>query len=255
MKQILYMTLIFLFLYNCKKEDSLPNANAEETNSKKAKINYAKIRADVLISEGSIIGNSKEDFDNMQSIETKRILDDFDFYFGRKEDALIFIKGIEASQIMGYDNSTTIYFEVGSDKGQFKYRIQTYSSFDTAGSNSEGLINYVKCSNYSDVLIKCKFYFKNSSQAYGSSPISWAIVTIKDRALVNVEDDLGASFLGYIEADNTFPEKYLSNVKKALKVAVKDPKIGLKDEQLRGFSIEELDLLTDGLASQVKAGK
>ncbi|WP_244245555.1 hypothetical protein [Leptospira kemamanensis] len=85
--------------------------------------------------------------------------------------------------------------------------------------------------------------------------MSWVIVTIKDRALVNVGDDLGASFLGYIDTYKDYPWKRLSNLKKALKVAVKDPEIGLKDVQLRGFTIEELDLLTDGLASQVKAGK
>ncbi|GBF44052.1 hypothetical protein LPTSP2_33550 [Leptospira ellinghausenii] len=169
---------------------------------------------------------------------------------------MVRINGIDSSLIaLNRFNDSTNWFQFFLENNKYEYDIQTHSSFDSAGSNSKGTIKEVKCSSYTATLIKCKFYFETSNPENGMLPMSWAIVTIKDRALVNVEDDLGASFLGYIDTDETTPERYLSNLKKALKVAVKDPEIGLKDVQLRGFTIEELDLLTDGLASQVKAGK
>ncbi len=182
------------------------------------------------------------------------LLKEFDTGLGKKKKPYFSMIGIDSSAIHREAfNEATIFFGFESVNGKLEYDTQTYSSFDIVGSTSKGIIKEVKCADYTDTLIKCKFYFGTATPANGMPTMSWVIVTIKDRALVNVEDDLGASFLGYIDTHKDFPEKRLSNLKKSLKVAVKDPKIGLKDVQLQGFTIEELDLLTDGLASQVKA--
>jgi hypothetical protein len=250
MKKCLCTVIFLLLLIVCKKEENV----SEETTSNNGKVDYKSIEAQVAISEGSIIGNSRAEFDNLKNFDPKLILNDFDYFVGKRNAPFVSIEGINNDLIsQRLFNEAIVWFRFGHEKEKIEYSTQTYSPFDTAGSNSDGMIKEVKCPIYSDSLIKCKFYFATSNPENGMPPMSWVIVTIKDRALVNVEDDLGASFLGYIDTDKQYPEKYLSNLKKALKVAVKDPKIGLKDEQLQGFTVEELDLLTDGLASQVKA--
>ncbi|TGK48032.1 hypothetical protein [Leptospira bouyouniensis] len=248
-----FYIIIFLFsLIGCEKDTS-PLKGLEIGSSN---IDYRKIESKVTISDGSIFWNTSDEFDSLEGFNTRKMLKDFDYFLGKQADPYVSIDGIDNNLItQKLFNEATVWFRFGYEKSILTYRTQTYSWFDTAGSNSEGIIDQVKCSSYTDTLIKCKFYFGTVTPANGMPSMSWVVVTIKDRALVNVEDDLGASFLGFIDADKKYPERYLSNLKKALKVAVKDPEIGLKDEQLRGFTIEELDLLTDGLASQVKAGK
>lgn len=250
MKKRLSILLFFLILIACKKEEII----SEEVTSKNGKVEFKNIEARVEISEGSIISNKDINFEMLESSNPNILLKDFDFWLQKNNEPYFSINGIRDGAITreAFDEAT-IYFGFGYGKGKLEYETQTWSPFDTAGSNSKGFIKEVKCSNYTDILIKCKFYFGTATPANGMPTMSWVIVTIKDRALVNVEDDLGASFLGYIDTHKDYPEKRLSNLKKALKVAVKDPEIGLKDVQLQGFTIEELDLLTDGLASQVKA--
>ncbi|TGK48033.1 hypothetical protein [Leptospira bouyouniensis] len=252
MTKQLFIIIFFFFLIGCKKEES----PLEGTKNNNGNVDYKSVEAQVTISEGSIVENKYIDFESLESSNPNKLLKEFNFWLDKKEDQYFSVKGINSSAIQREAfNEATIYFGFGFENEKLEYKTQTYSRFDTAGSNSKGTIEQVKCSSYTDTLIKCKFYFGTAEPANGMPTMSWVIVTIKDRALVNVEDDLGASFLGYIDTHKDFLDKRLSNLKKALKVAVKDPKIGLKDEQLRGFSIEELDLLTDGLASQVKAGK
>ncbi|MCW7456784.1 hypothetical protein ND856_00420 [Leptospira bandrabouensis] len=252
MKKFLCLIIFSAVIISCKNEEVV--LGGKNVNS--GKIDYKRIESHIIISDGSILRNSAVDFDGLEKFNPRRILKDFDFFGGKEQEPYILIKAIDSSSItLKVFNQSIVFFEFGYEGNNIEYNTQTYSPFDTAGSNSKGIIKEVKCSNYTDTFIKCKFYFGTATPANGMPPMSWVIVTIKDRALVNVEDDLGASFLGYIDTDKKYPERYLSNLKKALKVAVKDPEIGLKDVQLRGFSIEELDLLTDGLASQVKAGK
>ncbi len=250
MKKCLCTFLLLLLFITCKKEENV----SEETTSNNGKVDYKSIEAQAAISEGSIISNKKINYEVLEKQDVNILLKDFDFWLGKNKIPYIRINAISSGEIeLELFNQTSNWFTVGYKDDKISYGVQTYSSFDTAGSNSDGIIKEVKCPIYSDSLIKCKFYFATSTPANGMPTMSWVIVTIKDRALVNVEDDLGASFLGYIDTHKDFPEKRLSNLKKSLKVAVKDPKIGLKDVQLQGFTIEELDLLTDGLASQVKA--
>lgn len=252
MKNSFNIIIFLLFLIGCEKD----KLSTKESEINTLNFDYGKIESKVSISDGSIFWDAKNEFDNLESFNTLKMLKDFDYFFGKRTDPFISFEGIDSSLIsQKLFNEAFVWFRFGYKKGILIYRVQTYSTFDTAGSNSDGIIKNVKCSEYTDTLIRCKFYFATSTPGNGMPPMSWVIVTIKDRALVNVEDDLGASFLGYIDTDKKYPERYLSNLKKALKVAVKDPEIGLKDEQLIGFTIEELDLLTDGLASQVKAGK
>ncbi|TGM34027.1 hypothetical protein [Leptospira biflexa] len=252
MRNSFYVIIFLFFLIGCEKDTS-PLKGSEIGSSN---LDYKKIESKVSISDGSIFWNASNEFESLESFNTLKMLQDFDYFIGKRADPFISIDGIDNNLIsQKLFNESIVWFRFGYKKGILTYRVQTYSWFDTAGSNSDGIIKNVKCSHYTETFIKCKFYFDTSNPENGMPPMSWVIVTIKDRALVNVEDDLGASFLGYIDTDKKFPERYLSNLKKALKVAVKDPEIGLKDEQLRGFTIEELDLLTDGLASQVKAGK
>lgn len=248
MKNFLIVITFLFYLINCKKEAIVSN----DSNLQNAKIDFKTIAADVSITDGTILLDLNENFEVLEKFNVKALLEDFN-YFGKNRSPLIRINGIDNNAIARNTfNESTIWFQFDITDNNIEYDIQTHSVFDTAGSNSDGIIKEVKCSSYTDILIKCKFYFATTNPENGMPPISWVIVTIKDRALVNVQDNLGASFLGYIDTDKQYPEKYISNLKKALKVAVKDPEIGLKDVQLQGFSIEELDLLTDGLASQVK---
>ena len=250
MKKFIHLIIIIAVVVNCKKEDLV----TQEKDLRRGNFDFKTIEAQISISDGSIIGNAITDFNGLEKFNPRRILNDFDFFLVKNQEPYILIKAIDSRSIkLNIFNQSIVYFEFGYEGNRIEYNIQSYSPFDTAGSNSKGIIKEVKCSSYTDFLIKCKFNFGTATPANGMPTMSWVIVTIKDRALVNVEDDLGASFLGYIDTDKKYPEKYLSNLKKALKVAVKDPEIGLKDEQLRGFTIEELDLLTDGLASEVKA--
>ncbi|MBL0954071.1 MAG: hypothetical protein IBJ01_04830 [Leptospira sp.] len=252
MRNSFNIIIFLLLLIGCDK-DMLPSKGTEISTPN---FDYGKIESKVSISEGSIFWNAKNEFESLESFNTLKMLKEFDYFLGNQADPFVSIKGIDSSLISRkLFNEAIVWFRFGYEKGILIYRVQTYSTFDTAGSNSDGIIKNVKCSEYTNTLIKCKFYFATSKPENGMPTMSWVIVTIKDRALVNVEDDLGASFLGYMDTDKKYPEQYLSNLKKALKVAVKDPEIGLKDVQLRGFTIEELDLLTDGLSSQVKAGK
>ncbi|WP_244245556.1 hypothetical protein [Leptospira kemamanensis] len=162
MKKHQIVIFIFLILIGCKKEE---NAQAVSTTNN-GKVDYKSIESEIAISEGSIISNKDINFEALPQFDVSILLKDFDFWLGKSENPYFFIKGIDDAAITREAfNEATIYFGFGYENGKLEYETQTHSPFDTAGSNSKGIIEKVKCSSYTDVIIKCKFDFGTATPA------------------------------------------------------------------------------------------
>ncbi|GBF44051.1 hypothetical protein LPTSP2_33540 [Leptospira ellinghausenii] len=76
MKKILLIIIFFLYVISCKKEESF----SDVSNLQSTKLNLEKIKADVSISEGTILRVSKKNFEKLESYDLEVLLEDFNFF-------------------------------------------------------------------------------------------------------------------------------------------------------------------------------
>ncbi|TGM34028.1 hypothetical protein [Leptospira biflexa] len=255
MKYLVVVLFLLGSLVYCNDKSDLNESgeNTHPTTMSDGRPTFKDIKADVNISPEVKI-DYNINFNDLSDFEIEKLFRDLNYYKDNKQNTKIVIGGISkmiafANEFQEHNFGLTIYRE----NSQFKYEVDM--SYIGGGDqiHSYGLIKNIKCSHYSVVIKRCKMYLKNTLDERSPLPMDWLILTVKDDALFTLEDSSHNSMIGYLLLNEKLRLQYLANFKKALKVAVSEPGIGFQHAQIQNFSIDELDELTDGLASKVKA--